>query len=266
MDNETKLAGKKLIDQQDVYGYLARNLTAELHHDMNAVIKMYYQPQYDYDGNCVGTEALLRWEHPMFGMMYPPLLIKLAEDGGFLPELEEQIVNKVISDADKVREKFGENLKISFNVTGTTVVTDRFWQFCDSLSRKQTFKGSNICIEVTEQATLEFDDKTLKALQHLKEMGLKLTIDDFSMGHTSIQYLKNNLFDYIKLDGSLVQGLSKYENCREIISSIVQLSESLHMDVIAEFVETEEQREELHQLGCDCYQGWLYSPAVPLDQ
>jgi EAL domain-containing protein (putative c-di-GMP-specific phosphodiesterase class I) len=85
------------------------------------------------------------------------------------------------------------------------------------------------------------------------------------MGSTSINYLKNNLFRYIKLDGSLVGGLPNNNNCKEIINSITTLSKSLDMIVIAEFVETEEQKEILHEIGCDCYQGWLYSPALPLD-
>ena len=96
-------------------------------------------------------------------------------------------------------------------------------------------------------------------------MGLLLAIDDFSMGQTSLHYLKDNFFDVIKIDGSLVRGLNASGNCREIISSITSLSESLSLLVIAEFVETEEQRKILHEIGCDCYQGYLYSPAVPLE-
>ena len=96
-------------------------------------------------------------------------------------------------------------------------------------------------------------------------MGLLLAIDDFSMGQTSLDYLKDNMFDIIKLDGSLIKGLYIHNNCREIISSIVQLSSTLNLTVIAEFVETEQDRETLHELGCDNYQGYLYSPAQFLE-
>lgn len=117
---------------------------------------------------------------------------------------------------------------------------------------------------MTEQAALSFHEETLRSLNSLKRMGLQLAIDDFSMGQTSLHYLKNNLFDLIKLDGSLVRGLSSQQNCREIISSITQLASALNLTVLAEYVETEEQRSALHEIGCDCYQGYLYSPAVPL--
>lgn len=93
-----------------------------------------------------------------------------------------------------------------------------------------------------------------------------LSIDDFSMGKTSINYLKDSLFDEIKLDGSLVKGLFEHQNCREIIQSITQLAASLDLAVLAEYVETEEQRDVLHEIGYDCYQGYLYSPAVFLDE
>ena len=96
----------------------------------------------------------------------------------------------------------------------------------------------------------------------LHAMGLTLAIDDFSMGQTSLNYLKENLFDLIKLDGSLVKGIFSHNNCKEIILSITGLAESLHLDVIAEFVETEKQRDALHEIGCDFYQGYLYSPAL----
>jgi len=96
-------------------------------------------------------------------------------------------------------------------------------------------------------------------------MGLSLSIDDFSMGSTSIHYLKENLFDCIKLDGSLVKGSFTHRNCREIILSISRLAASLGLTVLAEYVETEKQRDALHEIGCDRYQGYLYSPALLLD-
>ena len=93
-----------------------------------------------------------------------------------------------------------------------------------------------------------------------------LAIDDFSMRQTSLNYLKENTFDIIKLDGSLVRGLFTQQNNREIISSLTRLAASLNLMVLAEFVETKEQREVLHEIGCDCYQGYLYSPAVFLEE
>ena len=97
-------------------------------------------------------------------------------------------------------------------------------------------------------------------------MGLLLAFDDFSMGQTSLQYLKENTFDIIKLDGSLVKGLSAGNNCREIISSIVQLASTLRLEVIAEFVKTEAERDMLHEIGCDTYQGYLYAKPIFLPE
>lgn len=261
--NETALAAKKLTDLGGEKGEFAKGLSAEIIHSIKSGhITLAYQPQYNYAGECIGVEALLRWKHPVHGVIYPPLIIKLAEDGGVLPELEELIVRKALSDRERIYKKFGDGVKISFNVTGTTVVTERFLSLMRQLNAESPFKGKNLCVEITEQATLAFDDKTRAIFGELHDMGLLLAIDDFSMGQTSLNYLKDNMFDIIKLDGSLVKGLSTHENCREIVSSIVKLSDSLNLTVLAEFVETDWDRETLHEIGCDSYQGYLYSPAV----
>ena len=193
-------------------------------------------------------------------------MIKLAEEAGFLPVLEERVLTCAISDRDAVVAKFGPDIKLSVNVTGTTIATQRYINFCEQLNAKEPFVGKNICIEITERVALSFDEEMIKNLGLLKNMGLLLAIDDFSMGQTSINYLKDNMFNIIKLDGTLVSGMFTHQNSREIISSIVQLSSSLNLMVIAEYVKTEEEREALHEIGCNCYQGYLYSPAVFLDE
>ncbi len=260
--NEQDLGKVRLIDKDDVYGEFAKDLCAELRHELDRGIVLAYQPQYHFDGRCVGVEALLRWRHPVYGMLYPPLVFKLAEEGGFLDVLEEAVLDRALEDRPEVLRRFGEGTKLSVNVTGTTVVTPRFMQFCRQQNAKTPFRGRNICLEVTEQAAISFNEETLNALRSLREMGLMLAIDDFSMGQTSLNYLKASLFTLIKLDGSLVKGLFTQQNCREIISSITQLADSLSLKVLAEYVETEEERTVLHEIGCDLYQGWLYSPAV----
>ena len=264
-DNEQTLTNVILTDHNEKYNDFVRTLCGDLYHDLKR-LKLYYQPQYHYDGHCLGVEALLRWEHADYGFIYPPLVVKLASDGGFLPELEEAVLRKALSDRPKVLKRFGKNAKLSVNVTGTTVITPRFIQFCRRQNEADSFNGKHICLEVTEQASLNFNKATLNALRELRSMGLMLAIDDFSMGQTSLNYLKENTFDIIKLDGSLIKGLFGHHNCREIITSITQLADSLNMSVIAEYVETKEQKEVLHEIGCDCYQGYLYSPAVSLER
>lgn len=260
-DNEKTIAAVRITELDDAHGDYAKSLCAELRHGLPAQVALAYQPQYDYAGKCVGVEALLRWKHPVHGMLYPPLVVKLAEEGGFLPDLEEAVLLKALGDRQKVLERFGNNVKLSVNVTGTTVVTARYLRFLRQLDAREPLADKNLCLEVTEQAALAFNDETLEALRALRELGLRLAIDDFSMGQTSLHYLKDDLFDIIKLDGALVRGLDG-GNGREIISSITRLAASLGMTVLAEYVETEKQRDELHEIGCDCYQGWLYSPAV----
>ena len=248
-------------------GVFAKSLCADLRHSVRkGEVVMAYQPQHAYDGRCVGTEALLRYKHPVFGLLYPPLVIRLAGEGGFLLELEEAVVKKVLADRAEVLAKFGQEVEVSFNVTGTTVVSEPFLRFLRQLNAARPFAEQNLCLEITEQTVLAFNDETRAALAELRRMGLTLAIDDFSMGQTSINYLKDTVFDVIKLDASLVKGLTTHQNCREIISSIVGLSATLNLTVLAEFVETEQEREILHEIGCDCYQGWLYSPAVFLDK
>lgn len=262
--NEAEFAAKRITELENVYGDFARGLAMDIRHGMSKSSILAYQPQVDYTGNVVGVEALLRWQHPIHGALYPPLVIKLAEDGGFLPELEEAIVRRALADRAEVLKQFGDNVRISVNVTGSTITTQRFLNFCYAQNDKFDFRGKNICIEVTENAALAFNDNTLEILRSLNKLGLSLAIDDFSMGQTSLHYLKDGLFHEIKLDGSLVKGIFTHKNCREIISSIVSLSSSLNMEVVAEFVENEQQRDALHEIGCNVYQGYLYSPAVYL--
>ena len=263
-ENERELGVIHITELGNSYGEFAKELCAALKAELEQGMAMSYQPQYDYDGNCIGAEALLRWNHPIHGALYPPLVVKLAEEGGFLPELERSVLRHVLEDRPAVLERFGQDIKLSFNVTGTTVVREDFLQYCRTLDKQYNFRDKNLCLEVTEQATLSFDDDTVNALRRLKDLGLILAIDDFSMGQTSVHYLKDNLFEAIKLDGSLVQGLFLHSNSREIISSIVGLASTLNLTVLAEYVETEQQRDALHEIGCNNYQGYLYSPAILL--
>ena len=264
--NENLLTGTRIMDLDNMYGDFAKTLCAEIRHGIKSGVVLAYQPQYNYKGECVGAEALMRFKHPAHGILYPPVIFKLAEEGGFLTELEQKVLSKAVDDLPEVRARFGDNIKVSVNITGSTVTKPQFLQFCQNLDKTVHFSENNMCIEVTEQTALALDEGGLSALKELKGMGFTLAIDDFSMGQTSLHYMKDGLFDIVKLDGSLITGILEHASYKEIVASITGLASSLNMTVLAEYVETEEQRETLHGIGCDCYQGYLYSKAVFLDE
>ena len=224
-----------------------------------------YQPQFDNTGHCIGAESLLRWNHKSYGIIYPPLVVHLAKESGNLYMLETYIIEKSISDSASFREYFGDKFKLSVNVTVTTLYDKKFVEFMQTLAERYHLKQGNICIEITEETELVTTEETGELIRKIRSFGYTFALDDFSMGHTSLQYLQHNQFDLVKLDGNLVKSLLDNDRTKEIINSIVYLSKSLDFKVLAEFVETTEQKEALERIGCLLYQGYLYSPAVDKD-
>lgn len=247
-------------------GEVAKSLAEEIRFKASSQLpRLFYQPQFDHDGNCIGAEALLRWEHPEYGMIYPPLVVKLAEESGVLRQLEEGVFKAAIQDMHQLLPLFGKDAKISVNVTGITIQTEDFENFLRELHQKYPAYSSRICVEITEQVTLNFDDVLVERLTRIHDMGYSLAIDDFSMGSTSIKYLQTNVFDLVKLDGGLSRNVLKNPRSRDIIASIASLTNNFGIQVLAEYVETEEQKKVLEDAGCRLYQGYLYSPAVPVE-
>jgi len=248
-------------------GVTAKLLSDELENSFLKVKPpMHYQPQYDKDGKCFGAEALLRWNHQIYGRIYPPLTIKLLEEMGVLTKAEMLILESVLEDMDQIKEVWGDNVKISVNVTGTTIQMDNFEFFLKEMTEKYPQHISNMMLEITEQASLLIESELIDRLTRIKKMGYRLAIDDFSMGNTSVKYLKSTVFDMIKLDGSLTKDVLGNERSRGIIKTLSQMAKEFNIQLLAEFVETKEQKEMLESLGCYLYQGYLYSPAVPLEK
>lgn len=256
----------RLMDDAFTYGWMGKALAADLKLAIEKQeLKLYYQPQYHADGTCIGAEALLRWNHAVHGNIYPPLIFQLAEEAGFLEKLEEWVVWKATFDMQMLQKKYADHkLKISVNVTGTTIQLKAFESFLKNLADTCPLHEMGICIEVTEQAALRLDDVQIERFHRIREMGYMLAVDDFSMGSTSIQYLTGSYFDLVKLDGSLVRGTLDNPRCCEIISSIVQLTNSLDMMVLAEYVSDAAIQEKLLELGCELYQGSYFSPPITL--
>lgn len=256
-----------LLSLNNTSSIMAKSLSEELRYNIKKSLPiMYYQPQYDNHGNCVGVEALIRWFHPIYSLIYPPLVIKLADESGLLLDLEKNVIQAVLRDSEKLFKALPRDAKISLNITGKTIQDDKFINYLIDFQQKESEFCKRLTIEITEQATLKIDDKLIKKLNQLNEIGYQFAIDDFSMGNTSIKYLQTNIFSFIKLDGTICQSILDNERSCDIVSSLSQMASRMNIDIIAEFVEKKEQQKLLESMGCYKYQGYLFSPAVPVEK
>ena len=266
-DSESTLDPIHLTEMNSQLGILARSLVSDLEYAISqGNISLYYQPQYDSDNKCYGAEALLRWNHPVYGMIYPPLIIQLARECNALLDLEKYILTSTVKDIAIIREKTGFEGEISVNVTALTLQTDSYFELLKNVSLSGKPNKTLICLEITEQTAMQINSDTINRLQEIKNLGYLLAIDDFSMGHTSLSYLKENHFDEVKLDGSLVSEMTNNPRSYDIIKTITALAGNLGFTVVAEYVETDAQVKMLKEANCTHYQGYLFSKAITRDE
>ncbi|MBQ2744176.1 MAG: PTS sugar transporter subunit IIC/EAL domain-containing protein [Lachnospiraceae bacterium] len=265
-EKEKEKEKPRFINRADSLGLISRMLLEDLKTAIKSdKLYLLYQPQIDASGKCIGAEALLRWNHPLYGMIFPPLIIYLAKEGGVLPELEEKLFDMAGAAIKKTSEEYGEDFKISVNITAKSLLWDVESCIAASL-KKHDIPAERMWIEITEQDVISNADMVIDKLKRLDAHGHTLLIDDFGMGHTSLIYLQHDFFRVVKLDGSLVKNITESKTNQKIVASVVELGRELNVEVIAEYVETEEQRDKLHSLGCHWYQGYLYSKPIPLDE
>ena len=258
--------GYDLLSKPDQTGQICRMLQQDLKNAIrNRELYLLLQPQVDDKGKCIGGEALLRWKHPFYGMIYPPLILYLAKEGNLLEELEKLIIDQTVSAIADINRKCGSDFKISMNLTAKSLLWD-VEKYIDKAMKEKNVPASQLWLEITEQDVLTKSSTVIEKLNYLKSQGHVMMIDDFGMGHTSILYLQSSSFEVIKLDGSLVKNILNNTTDQQIVSSIVTLADKLGIQIIAEYVENEEQRDRLLELGCKFYQGYLYEKPVPLDE
>lgn len=256
----------KFLNRGDSFGMMSRMLLEDLEKAIkNDDLYLVYQPQVDNDGKCVGAEALLRWIHPLYGEIYPPLTIYLAKQGELLPELEKRIFEMAVRGISQISQAYDGKFKISVNITAKSLQWDVVPSIENSLKKYQV-APEYLWVEITEQDVLSNKESVVSKIRELKNCGHTLLIDDFGMGHTSLIYLQSNYFGVVKLDGSLVRNILENETNQKIVASIVELAGRLGIKVISEYVETEEHWNKLKELGCDWYQGYLFSKPISLEE
>ena len=214
----------------------------------------------------MGAEGLLRWKHSIGGFIYPPLVIILAKEEGFLDELGEYIINKACIDLKKSEKLLRNPVKFSVNISPDQLDDPKLPEQIKNIISSNDINPNMLGIEITEQIALSGSQIIIERINAIHNLGIKLIMDDFGMGHSSLIYLQNNNFDIVKLDGSLVKEILTNKRSSEIIMTIVNLSKNLEFDIVVEYVENIDQRDKLYGLGCEIYQGYYYSKAIPFEE
>ena len=250
------------FQRRDHLSALARDMATQLKHDIQADrIPVMYQPQVLAGGQCVGAEALLRWQY-QGQTLFPPLVVALSQADGSYDALTQRILKTVCQDTIQIAQAL-EACHVSANITAEQLGDLGFIRSVVELAEQQGVADS-FGLEVTEEGSLLSQPHLSEALSLLRAHGISVAIDDFSMGQTSLQYLQNGGFRFVKLDGALVRQSDENERSREIIHSIIELGRTLDFRIIAEQVETPDTLQNLAALGCKYFQGFLFGRAMPL--
>ena len=230
-------------------------------------LRVYYQPVIDLaTGRVVKAEALLRWQHPRLGLIDPPRFIPFAEESGLINEIGEWVFRQAASCSKKWGKQIGIPFQISVNkspVQFLSRVEESDWPaHLHSLG----LDGSSISVEITESLLLNASAGVVNKLLQYRDAGIQVAIDDFGTGYSSMAYLRKFDIDYLKIDQSFVRDVNTDAGDRAIVRSIIVMAHELGLKVIAEGIETIEQKHLLIDAGCDFGQGFLFSKAVPAEE
>ncbi len=222
-----------------------------------------YQPQVDIrDFQLVGMEALVRWQHPSLGLLYPKEFIHLAEDSGLIISLGDWVLrtacvqNKLWQDAGLAP------MRLSVNFSARQFQQAAFISSVAEILKETNLDPRWLELELTESSIMKDPEQAIEKLHELKLMGIKVAIDDFGTGYSSLNYLKRFPIDTLKIDKSFVSDLCKDPHDTAIVRAIITLGHALDLVVIAEGVETQEQLHYLRSLDCDVVQGFLFSKSL----
>lgn len=222
---------------------------------------MYLQPQTDKDGNMLGAEALIRWNHPNMGLIMPGAFIECFEDAGLIYRLDNYIWEEAAKQL-KIWKDSGYNYYISVNISAKDFYHIDVYQTFKNLVSKYGIDTDKIHIEITETALSEDKQAAHKTIERLHDEGFIIEIDDFGSGYSSFNFLKDVCADVIKIDRVFLKKSSHEERGEQILRSIISLSHDIGMDVITEGVENVDQLSMLAKMNCDWFQGYYFSKPI----
>ena len=268
---QAKSAGRNTLRFFDPGMQAAVTARAALEADLRSALVqdeflLHYQPQMHQSGRCVGVEALVRWAHPQNGMVSPAQFIPLAEETGLIVPLGRWVLHN----ACKLLASWQNDPALAHLTMAVNVSSRQFRHanFVDYVARVLAITGAaaaKLKLELTESVLVEDMETTIATMEALRAYGVGFSLDDFGTGYSSLSYLKRMPLDQLKIDQSFVRDLFTDPNDAAIVETIIGLSRNLGLEVLAEGVETTEQRALLADAGCQLYQGYLFSRPLPED-
>jgi EAL domain-containing protein (putative c-di-GMP-specific phosphodiesterase class I) len=231
----------------------------------NGELHLQFQPQVNVVGRMIGAEALLRWQHPELGDIAPEVFVPIAEETGVIHRIGEWVLRQACQ-----RVAMWQQEGIPF--IGNLAINVSQWQLHhpEYLSQLTVVLNAHalqprLVLEITESSLLRSTAETIEKLATLRAMGIKIALDDFGTGYSSLAYLKSMSLDQLKIDKVFIEQMTRGDE-RPLVESIVAIARNLHLNVVAEGVETESQRERLAAMGCTGFQGYLFSQPLNADQ
>ena len=241
----------------------ASELNAAIHSNQLVV---HYQPQIDIkSGALVGVEALVRWQHPEHGLIYPDLFIPLAEKKGLISGLTEQVIKQAVEQILNWKS-VGLIIHVSVNISAENITSLTLPEQLIDLLNHHELDASMLTLEVTESALMSELVTSLDILTRLRMKGIGLSIDDFGTGHSSLSQLYRVPFTELKVDQSFVMNMQRDEDAKGIVKTCIMLGHELNMKVVAEGVEDKEIMALLYEMGCDIAQGYHIAKPMPADK
>lgn len=232
-------------------------------------LSMHYQPLISLkDGEVIGFEALLRWQHAKLGFISPAKFIPIAEESDLIIPITNWILKQTtaqIAEWQKISSSY-RNLMVSVNISGKHLAEEALLEEVQKCLKNSKLSPSGLKLEITESTAMNNAERTIEILTKLNNLGVQLSIDDFGTGYSSLSYLHRLPFNTLKIDRSFVYSVGENGENSEILQTIVSLAKNLKMRVIAEGIETESQLLLLQNLGCDYGQGYLFSKPLPRDE
>ena len=233
----------------------------------NEELVVFYQAQVNAENETViGAEALVRWEHPQLGIISPAKFLPVAESTGLIVEIDRYVMKTAMSQVASWYKKALFQGSISMNLTMRQLKSVDFISFFEALIQETQCHPSQLELEVTEGQVMANPTETITILNQLSDMGIKLAIDDFGTGYSSLSYLKKLPISKLKIDQSFVRDLPNDEEDAAITKAVIALAKSLKLKIIAEGVETLEQKDFMLTHGCKTIQGYFYAKPLPASE